>query len=659
MKKRILSIILTFVMVLSIVPFGMFTAAADTLDNGLEYEIKGGKVTITDYDGYASNVVIPSKIEGYPVTSIGEEAFSYYDSCLENITIPDSVTSIGAKAFEDCASLESIEFPDSVTSIGPKAFEDCDSLEIVKIPDTITSIGSQAFYECENLKSVVIGDGVKKINHRTFAYCNNLKSVVIGDGVTSIGSYAFYEGGIECVTIGDSVKQIGASAFDKYPWNESKIKIVFSYKNKSKINVLTDNENLTNAKWKSISKKYKTKITKATFKKNGKIVKKCTGCSEKESATIYKLKSVKLSTTSYTYNGKTKKPTVVVKDSKGKKISSKYYTVKYAKGRKNVGKYKVTVTFKGRYSGKKTLCFKINPTNKTNENLLVGATTKIGAKSNKKIVYKSSNKKVAKVNSKGKITAIKKGKATISVKSGGITQKIKVTVKAPYVELSGTKSMYLGKSVNLKAETNTKAKVKWSSSDKKIAKVSSSGKVTGVKAGKAMIYAKITYKGKTYKDSYKVTVKKPAVKADGFTTLKNYILANGALGKILEHNGSEMYATISYNEAEDNIEFFVYLSDDMGSSKLKFFLNKGDKKISVEAKTYVSYAVGTAEYDIDIANYNQNTVINAEISSSTSLVDPSSFSEIFSELNKISFEMFDMALKEDGFSLKEIGFVNY
>ncbi|MBR0446963.1 MAG: hypothetical protein IIX28_00630 [Clostridia bacterium] len=75
---------------------------------------------------------------------------------------------------------------------------------------------------------------------------------------------------------------------------------------------------------------------------------------------ISKLK-VSLSNTSYVYNGKTKKPSVVVKTAGGSKISSSNYTVTYASGRKNVGKYKVTVKMKGAYSGTKNLYFTIKP----------------------------------------------------------------------------------------------------------------------------------------------------------------------------------------------------------------------------------------------------------------------------------------------------------
>jgi len=72
--------------------------------------------------------------------------------------------------------------------------------------------------------------------------------------------------------------------------------------------------------------------------------------------------SFKLSTTTYTYNGKVKTPSVTVKDANGTKLTKNtHYTVKYASGRKYVGKYKVTVTMKGNYSGTKTLYLTVNP----------------------------------------------------------------------------------------------------------------------------------------------------------------------------------------------------------------------------------------------------------------------------------------------------------
>ena len=95
------------------------------------------------------------------------------------------------------------------------------------------------------------------------------------------------------------------------------------------------------------------------------------------------VKSVKLSASKYTYNGKTKTPTIIAKDSSGKTISSKYYTVTYASGRKNVGKYKVTVKFKGNYSGTVTLYFEITPP-KTTVSKVSGAKKSISVTVSKK-----------------------------------------------------------------------------------------------------------------------------------------------------------------------------------------------------------------------------------------------------------------------------------
>ncbi len=108
--------------------------------------------------------------------------------------------------------------------------------------------------------------------------------------------------------------------------------------------------------------KYSTTTTKATTSKNGKVVKKCSVCGTSATTTVYYPKTIKLSATTYTYDGKVKTPSVTVKDSNGKVLKKNTdYTVTYASGRKNVGTYKVTIKMKGKYSGTKTLTFKINP----------------------------------------------------------------------------------------------------------------------------------------------------------------------------------------------------------------------------------------------------------------------------------------------------------
>ena len=104
-------------------------------------------------------------------------------------------------------------------------------------------------------------------------------------------------------------------------------------------------------------------IAKATPTANGKIVNYCSVCKKTLSTTVIpKASSIKLKATSLTYNGKVRTPKVIVKDRTGKTlVKNTDYTVSYAKGRKYVGKYAVKITFKGKYSGTKTLYFTIKP----------------------------------------------------------------------------------------------------------------------------------------------------------------------------------------------------------------------------------------------------------------------------------------------------------
>lgn len=108
-----------------------------------------------------------------------------------------------------------------------------------------------------------------------------------------------------------------------------------------------------------------TTVKKATTSANGSITRKCatSTCGKVISTTtIYYPKTVTLSATSYTYDGKVKTPTVTVKNAAGKVLKKNTdYTVTYATGRKNVGTYKVTVKFEGNYTGTKPLSFKIKP----------------------------------------------------------------------------------------------------------------------------------------------------------------------------------------------------------------------------------------------------------------------------------------------------------
>lgn len=111
-------------------------------------------ITITGCNTTATEVDIPSKINGIPVTIIGERAFALCKN-LTSITIPNSVVSFDEFAFNS-SGLTSIEIPNSVTSIGLNVFAGCSNLVSITIPDNITNIYAGAFFGCTNLKEITI-----------------------------------------------------------------------------------------------------------------------------------------------------------------------------------------------------------------------------------------------------------------------------------------------------------------------------------------------------------------------------------------------------------------------------------------------------------------------------------------------------------------------
>ena len=110
---------------------------------------------------------------------------------VKDLTIPNSVTSIGDYVFYGCSDLTSVTIPNSVTSIGRSAFEGCVGLTSVNIPNAVTSIGGSAFSGCSGLTSITIPNGVTSIKYSTFEGCSSLISITIPNSVTSIGGSAF------------------------------------------------------------------------------------------------------------------------------------------------------------------------------------------------------------------------------------------------------------------------------------------------------------------------------------------------------------------------------------------------------------------------------------------------------------------------------------
>lgn len=188
------------------VAYETYTLVAGELPDPVEttspfsYEIlDDGTIEITYCDrSVEGDLEIPSEIDGYTVTSIGDELF-WDCTGLTNITIPDSVTNIGDYAFFMCENLTSVTIPDSVTNIGQAAFSECVGLTSITIPDSVTSIGKYAFDFCQSLTSIEIPDSVTSIEVGVFYGCTSLTDVYYDGSESQWNEITIYEYN-ECLT---------------------------------------------------------------------------------------------------------------------------------------------------------------------------------------------------------------------------------------------------------------------------------------------------------------------------------------------------------------------------------------------------------------------------------------------------------------------------
>ncbi|HUD84324.1 MAG TPA: leucine-rich repeat domain-containing protein [Candidatus Saccharimonadales bacterium] len=177
------------------------------------YTTNAGAITITGYSGAGGAVIIPAATNGLPVTSIGDSAFN--STLVASVTIPGSVTNIGAYAFQSCASLTNALLTNGLASAGDFAFQYCSRLAGLTIPASLTSIGDDAFDSCISLTNVTIPASVTNIGANAFFDCSGLTNVTFSNGVTSIGDDAFWRcTSLPGVAIPASVTNIGASAFE-------------------------------------------------------------------------------------------------------------------------------------------------------------------------------------------------------------------------------------------------------------------------------------------------------------------------------------------------------------------------------------------------------------------------------------------------------------
>lgn len=226
LKKAVMAL-LVMTMIVTFFPNEKIQVQAEEKYSGeWRYTISSGEATLKEYFGTASSIIIPSFIDGYPVTEIGEKLFE--DSSITNVTIPKSIEKIGYNAFANCKYLTSIYFDAKDCNVyyfrdmmymnvflnagkfsdllkvtfGPNVekvpkgmFEARESeyahvTEIV-LSDSIKNIGDWAFANCYDLQNVTWGKNIERIESEAFRNCTKLQSITIPECTEYIGLNAF------------------------------------------------------------------------------------------------------------------------------------------------------------------------------------------------------------------------------------------------------------------------------------------------------------------------------------------------------------------------------------------------------------------------------------------------------------------------------------
>ena len=136
---------------------------------------------------------------------------SVKDKTIESYTIDAETKIIYYEAFDGCENLKSITIPETVTELGASAFSNCTSLESVNLPNSIELIADFTFMGCTALKTIEIPTSVKRIAPLSFWGCTALENIEIPSSVTSIGFSAFDSSGLKEITIPESVTELEAA----------------------------------------------------------------------------------------------------------------------------------------------------------------------------------------------------------------------------------------------------------------------------------------------------------------------------------------------------------------------------------------------------------------------------------------------------------------
>ena len=300
MKKRILSILLAALMLLSALPLGMVDTAYAAETSGVaaqSYYVAGGQcgddLTWTLDSSGTLTISGTGPMYGYSlfknpwcdsalrssgistrvkkveissgVTTLGAYAFSACDS-MTGVSLPETLLAVGESCFQSSYGLHNISIPNSVRSIGDCAFSSCNGLTRVTLGSGLKGIGGQTFKECSSLSSIVIPEGVTAIEFSTFEDCSNLMEITIPRTVTSIGRWAF-DGcyGLSKVTFTGTRSQWNAIDMgdDNDPLLSANITFAGSGPAAPTVTAGTDSQGRPTLKWKAVSGAAKYEVYRA------------------------------------------------------------------------------------------------------------------------------------------------------------------------------------------------------------------------------------------------------------------------------------------------------------------------------------------------------------------------------------------------------------
>ena len=168
--------------------FDTCTIHVEGVEGDYVYTVTDGNVTIEDYLGTDTEIVIPSTIAGKPVTEIGPMSF-WMDDNMTSVVIPEGVTTIGKQAFNGNDNLANIKLPSTLKTIGERAFWGTAITEL-NVPEGVTSIGREAFNSCKELSSVTLPESLTYIGPNAFNSCPSLNEIRLPSNIISLGANA-------------------------------------------------------------------------------------------------------------------------------------------------------------------------------------------------------------------------------------------------------------------------------------------------------------------------------------------------------------------------------------------------------------------------------------------------------------------------------------